>query len=229
MTAIGQPYRAVPASTLPQVPARLRLTLVLAGVLSLLAIGAVLAFGRDDGADRGTTPTGLKGGLRPDTIPPIDFDLDDERGRPVRLADLRGEPAVVTFQYTTCEDTCPITTQQIKGALDDLGHDIPVIAVSVDPKNDTVANARRFLDRQRMTGRMRWVLGDEGRLQRLWRAFGVQPQTEDLEHSASTVLLDGQGRQRAGYALEGLTPEILAHDIAALEGESADADSRENL
>lgn len=201
-------------------PARVRLTLVLAGALSLLTIAAVLAFGRDGGsvADA-TTPTGLKGGIRPATIPPIDFGLDDERGRPVRLADLRGKPAIVTFQYTTCEDTCPITTSQIKGALDDLGHDIPVIAVSVDPKNDTALNAKRFLDMHRMTGRMRWVVGDAGKLQRLWRAYGVQPQTEDLEHSAATVLLDARGKQRAGYALEGLTPEILAHDIAALEAE----------
>jgi hypothetical protein len=30
------------------------------------------------------------------------------------------------------------------------------------------------------------------------------------------VLLDGSGRARVEYALEGLTPESLAHDIRAL-------------
>ena len=72
-----------------------------------------------------------------------------------------------------------------------------------------------------MTGRMRWVLGTRAQLQRLWRAYGVAPQTEIAEHSASTVVLDGAGRQRIGWATDVLTPDGLAHDIAALERERA--------
>jgi protein SCO1/2 len=135
----------------------------------------------------------------------------------VRLRDLRGRPAIVTFLYTTCRDTCPLTTQQIRQALDDLGHDVPVIAVSVDPANDTARKARTFALKQGMTGRMRWVLGTSAQLQRLWRAYGVAPQTTLEDHSASTVLLDAAGRQRVGFATSVLTPEGLAHDVAALE------------
>jgi protein SCO1/2 len=71
-----------------------------------------------------------------------------------------------------------------------------------------------------MTGRMRWVLGDETRLQRLWTAYGVQPQSDKREHSASTVLLDATGRQRVGFATSVLTPDALAHDLALLEDEA---------
>ena len=39
------------------------------------------------------------------------------------MRELRGRPAIVTFLYTTCEDTCPTQAQQIKGALDELGED----------------------------------------------------------------------------------------------------------
>jgi protein SCO1/2 len=134
----------------------------------------------------------------------------------VRLRDLRGRPAVVTFLYTTCRDTCPLTTQQIRAALDELGKDVPVIAVSVDPARDTPRRARAFDVKQQMAGRMRWVLGTSAQLQRIWRAYGVAPQTADAEHSASTVLIDGRGRQRVGFATSVLTPEGLAHDIAAL-------------
>ncbi|MEA2244767.1 MAG: hypothetical protein QOD24_4323, partial [Solirubrobacteraceae bacterium] len=48
---------------------------------------------------------------------------------------------------------------------------------------------------------------------------GVAPQTKQDDHSASTVVLDAAGRQRVGFATSVLTPEGLAHDIAALERE----------
>jgi protein SCO1/2 len=195
-------------------PARLRLALFITGLLALTAVAAVLLFAV---GDRTTRSAGFAGAVRPAGIPPAEFGLPDERGHVVRLRDLRGRPAVVTFLYTTCRDTCPLTAQQIRAALDDLGTDVPVIAVSVDPANDTPARARAFNVKQGMAGRMRWVLGTAAQLQRIWRAYGVAPQTRASDHSASTVVLDGRGRQRVGFATSVLTPEALAHDIAALE------------
>ena len=195
-------------------PARLRLALFVAGTLALAAIAGVLLFAV---GDRTTSGAGFSGAVRPPGIRPAEFGLRDERGDVVRLADMSGRPVVVTFLYTTCRDACPLTTQQIRAALDDLGHDVPVIAVSVDPANDTPRRARAYALRQGMSGRMRWVLGSRRQLQRLWRAYGVVPQSDKQDHSASTVLLDGRGRQRVGFATSVLTPEGLAHDIAALE------------
>jgi protein SCO1/2 len=197
-------------------PPRLRLALFLSGVFALTAVAAVLAFAVGDQTAQGA---GFDGAVRPPNIPPIDFDLRDEDGKPVRLAAMHGKPVVVTFMYTTCKDTCPLTLDQIRAGLDDLGHDVPVIAVSVDPQNDTPAAAKRFSLQRQMTGRMHWVLGDEAHLQRLWRAYGVQPQTDRQDHSASTVLLDGDGRQRVGFETSVLTPDALAHDIGLLEHE----------
>jgi len=194
-------------------PPRLRLALFVTGMLALAAIGGVLLFAVGDRTARGE---GFAGAIRPQ-ITPTDFGLRDENGRMVRLSDLRGRPAVVTFMYTTCRDTCPLTAQQIRQALDDLGHDVPVIAVSVDPKNDTPRRARAFEREQGLAGRMRWVLGTSAQLRRIWRDYGVAPQNAESEHSASTVLLDATGRQRIGFATSVLTPDGLAHDIAALE------------
>ena len=199
-------------------PARLRLALFVAGLLALATIAGVLLFA----VGERTVPAsgGFAGATRPPGIPPADFGVRDQHGRMLRLADLRGGPVVVTFLYTTCEDTCPLTAQQIRVALDDLGHDVPVVAVSVDPANDTAPRARAFALEQRMHGRMRWALGDADRLRRIWRAYGIQPQTADAEHTASTVLLDAEGRQRVGFAASVLTAEALAHDIALLEREA---------
>jgi len=199
-------------------PARLRLALFVTGLLALTAIAGVLLFAV---GERAVPPAGFAGATRPPGIPPADFGLRDERGNPVRLSQMRGRPVVVTFLYTTCRDTCPLTADQIRIALDDLGHDVPVVAVSVDPANDTPRRAQAFLLRRSLRGRMRWALGSDAQLQRLWRAYGIQPQTDDAEHTASTVLLDKNGVQRVGFAASVLTPDALAHDIALLEREGA--------
>src|SRR5262249_6649580 len=134
------------SSTVPSsdVPARVRLTLMVAlGLLFLAVAGFVALRGGDDTAG---SATGFEGSLRPPDLPAQSFTgLHDEDGKPLSLARYRGQVLVVTFMYSTCRDTCPLTAQQIRGALDDLGTDVPVVAVSVDPKNDTEDNAKRFL------------------------------------------------------------------------------------
>ncbi|MGH2942677.1 MAG: SCO family protein, partial [Solirubrobacteraceae bacterium] len=87
--------------------ARLRLALFLTGLFALAAIAGVLLFA----VGERTVPAsaGFAGAVRPPGIPPADFGVRDENGAPVRLADLRGRPVVVTFLYTTCRDTCPLT------------------------------------------------------------------------------------------------------------------------
>jgi protein SCO1 len=204
-------------------PARLRLALFVTGLLAVTAIAGVLLFAV---GEKTVQPAGFAGATRPPGIPPQDFGVRDEQGRMLRLADMRGKPVVVTFLYTTCKDTCPLTAQQIRIALDDVGHDVPVVAVSVDPANDTPARARAFALKQGMQGRMRWALGSAAQLQRLWDAYGIRPQSNDAEHSASTVLLDGRGVQRVGFPADHLEPGALAHDIAKLEREGRSGSTR---
>lgn len=199
---------------------RVRLALMAVSAIALLAIAGFVIFSDPrSGASTPAVTGGFAGSLRPDA-PAADFTLDDQDGRPVRVARLRGEPVVVTFMYTTCKNDCPTMTQQLRGALDDLGHDVPVLAVSVDPKNDTPERARAFLARQQMTGRMRFLLGDEAQLQRVWRTFGVQPQADGREHSASVILLDRGGVARVSFPVDQLTPEGVEHDLRVLERQS---------
>ncbi len=200
---------------------RVRLS-VLAGSLLLLA-GMLIVLLTSDPGDTSTEPqvtSGFAGAIRP-PAPPVDVRLKNQDGEQVRVADARGGPAIVSFMYTTCENDCPTMTAQIRGALDELGEDVPVYAISVDPANDTPARAERFLAEQRMTGRMDFLLGDEAELQRVWRTFGIQPQEDGREHSASVVLLGADGRQRVGFPIDQLTPEALARDLRTLAAEGA--------
>jgi protein SCO1 len=196
-------------------PLRARLAVFLAA--NLVLVGAFVAtVGR--GEER-AEPATVQGAIRPPGIPPAEFALRDQDGRPTTLAQFRGQVVVVTFLYTTCEDTCPLTVQQIRGALDELGHDVPVLAISVDPPNDTAERARRFLAAQRVAGRVRFLVGPEAELRRQWKAYGIQHQTDELEHSGHTVLLDRRGVQRIGWPADQLTREGLVSDLRLLERE----------
>ena len=145
------------------------------------------------------------------------FTLTDQDSKRVSMAEYRGKPVVVTYLYTHCKETCPIQAQMIRGALDDVGHDIPALAVSVDPFRDTPASAKAFNRKAKMTGRLRWVLGTRRQLQPLYRGFAIQPQLRDSEHQSYITLVDSQGFQRVAVPVNQTSPEDLAHDIKVLE------------
>jgi protein SCO1/2 len=146
-----------------------------------------------------------------------DFRLRNEEGEPISMRALRGRPVVVTFLYTHCQDSCPIQAQTVRGALDDLGHDVPALAIAVDPPNDTPQSARKFLAEQRATGRIQFVLGSREQLRPLWKGYAITPQRVTQEHMARITLVDERGFQRVGYPGSEATPERLAHDLALLE------------
>ena len=191
--------------------------LIALSVAGVLALGAVVfaATRADDPSSRGglrfegaTLPAGLRA--------PELRGVRTQDGERLSMRSLRGQPVIVTFLYTTCEDTCPVQAQQVKGALNDLGRDLPAIAIAVDPPRDDPRRARAFLSEQRMTGRMDFMLGPRRALKRLWDAYAVQPQREDLEHTARVFLVDRKGMQRVSFPVDQLTPERLAHDLRLL-------------
>jgi protein SCO1/2 len=196
--------------------ARLRLAITVVIACCAAAILAVVVASGRGGDKEVTIQHGFAGALRPPGIPPADFTLRDQDGQAVSLRAYRGRPVILTFMYSTCKDTCPLMADQIRGALDDLGQDVPALAVSVDPTGDTPLNAKTFLSHHGLTGRMQFLLGSRAQLAPVWHAFGIQPQTKALEHSAEIVLVDARGRQRIGFPYAQLTQERLAHDLAKL-------------
>ena len=181
--------------------------------LLICAAAGILGVWLASAHEEPSTP-GWQGAIRPPGTHLPDFTLTNQDGRPVTAASLRGRPVVVAFVYSTCRDTCPAQVQSIRGALDDLGHDVPVIGVSVDPVNDTPSRARTFLLQQSMTGRMDFLLGTRAQLEPVWKAFGIAPQTKGRDHSSYTVIVDARGRQRIGFPQSELTPSRLASDLS---------------
>jgi protein SCO1 len=143
---------------------RLLIALVLAGAFVVAA--GILAAGRGDTQATSATLR-FEGATLPEGVRAPELrgvrTQDDER---LTMRSLRGRPVIVTFLYTTCEDSCPTQAQQIKGALNELGERVPVLAIAVDPPRDDRRRARAFLAGQRMTGRMDFVLGTRSQLRR---------------------------------------------------------------
>jgi protein SCO1/2 len=156
--------------------------------------------------------TSFEGYVRPPGATVPRFVLTDQDGK--RVTDPRGV-TIYAFVYSHCRDTCPVVVQQIRGALDDLGRDVPVIGISVDPAHDTRDSARAFLTKQFMTGRMRFAMGTQAQLEPVWRAFGVAPQSKGKEHSAGVVITQGD-RQRIGFPASELTVDKLEGDLRRL-------------
>lgn len=197
---------------------RIALALLLVGVVALGAIVLAASGGGDD-AEPVAEDNTFAGASMPEGLFAPDFDLRTQEGERVSMRALRGQPVIVTFLYTHCEDTCPIQAQTVRGALDQLGHDVPALAIAVDPPNDTPQSARKFLAEQRVSGRIDFVLGSRAALRPVWRGFGVRPQRVTEEHNARITLVDARGIQRVGYPGSEATPERLAHDLRLLESE----------
>jgi protein SCO1 len=190
-------------------------------LVALFALGAVvLAADSQDEADGAAVGGGgYEGSRMPPGVRAPDFTLRNQDGERVSMRELRGKPVIVTFLYTTCDDTCPAQAQTVRGALDDLGEDVPALAIAVDPPRDTPARAQAFLAKARALGRIDFVLGTRAQLKPLWKAFFIQPQSVNQEHQARFTLVDKKGFQRIGFPGDQATPETLAHDLRLLGAE----------
>lgn len=197
-------------------------------VLGVLAVLTVARPGSSDaGPAAGITSAGSPyvGATRPNAPSP-EFRLRDQDGRMTDIRGFRGQPLIVTFLYSHCDDTCPAAARQIAGALDQLDEPVPTLVISVDPEGDTQESAQRFLNKMRLGTRARFLLGSRTQLAPVWKAYGIEPQGPKFDHSAYVLVLDDEGRQRVAFPVDKLTSEGLAHDIGVVRSQDAPTASK---
>ena len=192
----------------------MRLIIVLAALAAALAIpaGLLLTRGSEKPDFRGSQPAA------PLTLPV--FSLEDDEGREVRSAELRGKALAVTFLDVQCTEACPIIAAQIGQAMRALGDDrgqVEALAISVDPVRDTAAGIDAFLRRYRAKGDLRYLDGTVSELRPVWTGLSVLSAHDTGEsnmHSAPVRVYDAEGRWRSTLnAGVDLTPANLAHDL----------------
>jgi protein SCO1/2 len=156
-----------------------------------------------------------------------DFALRDQDGALVRLSAQRGRYVIVTFLYTHCPDVCPLIATNLNTALRSLGPRrgrVRVLAVSVDPKGDTPAAVRAYARRLRLLPQFRYLIGTKSGLTPVWRAYGVFAVAADhelVDHVASTVLVDREGRRRVLYGAHVKAADVQKDLRTLMSGESA--------
>ena len=165
-------------------------------------------------------PTKLVGQILPGAIAP-DFTLTDgPTGQVVSLSAVRGNVVLVTFLYTSCLDVCPLTAEVIRDARDRMGttaKDVVFIAVSVDPVGDTPTTTRRFVQEHQLESTLRYLIGSQSALSRVWQAYGIAQavSAKDVLHSDVIYLIDRSERGRVLLHSD-VSPEALAADLGIL-------------
>ena len=139
--------------------------------------------------------------------------LVDAGGRPVRLADYRGRPLVVSFVYTGCFDVCPTATRflekAVQGARAALGADaFRVATVGFNVPFDTPEAMAAFA-RQNGIDDPRWdfLSADEATLAGLVRDLGFTylRTAAGFDHITQLTVIDAEGtvyRQIYGETFE---------------------------
>ncbi len=153
-----------------------------------------------------------------------EFSLVDSGAKRFTLASARGEPVVITFMDSRCHQECPLVGRALAAGLRQVSPaERPlVIAVSVDPWEDTPASAREAMKRFGLAGfRWRWLLGTKAQLAPVWRSYHIQVRrtTGDIEHTDALYLVDSKGFERAGMVYPFL-PTWVATDLKTMAGES---------
>jgi protein SCO1/2 len=154
-----------------------------------------------------------------------DFTLQDQHGRPVSLASLRGQAVAVTFIYTRCPlpDYCPRLLTNFKEVrlrfADRIGRDVTLLTVTFDPTFDTVDVLRSFAQAQGadMPG-WHFLTGPLPEITRICETFGIEfwPDEGLMSHTMQTAVLDREGRLAATVEGKGYDGRQLGDLIASV-------------
>jgi protein SCO1 len=186
----------------------------------LLAFGAVGGCGSHT---RASDPASAFEGLAiqpPKPAPALT--LRNYTGKPVDLSTLRGKAVLVTFVYTHCPDVCPLMVSKLAAAERQLGPEarhLQIVAVTVDPKNDTQRAVTQFLAARGATGRMDYLVGTVAQLVPVWKAWDidviVNKNGNTQSHSALVLGIAASGRIVVVYPSK-FTPAQIVHDVPLL-------------
>ncbi len=152
------------------------------------------------------------------------FDLIDQSGRRVVLADLSGKVLAVTFIYTTCGDTCPILTGKMASLQKPLGAKfgtrVRFVSITVEPEVDTppvlsayaAAHGAHLEGWSFLTGPPDEVLD----VVRRYGAFARRNRPGDVDHVFLTTLVDRRGMMRVQYLGSRFDPAEMLRDLEGL-------------
>lgn len=125
-----------------------------------------------------------------------------EAGEAVTLGALQGQWYVLTFVYTSCAGTCPLTTKKLKRldqALVDAGKPLDLVVVSLDPLHDSPAELAKYRARYGLEEAKRWriLVGDDAQVRTLTMLlefkYTKNPESGVILHDNTVFLIGPDG------------------------------------
>jgi protein SCO1 len=148
------------------------------------------------------------------------FHLEDQNGKAVSDADMKGRPFLVFFGYTHCPDMCPTTLFELSQVMRALGPDAGragALFITVDPTRDTPAVMKDYLSN--FDPHLRGLTGDQASIDAAIKAYRVYAKKVPLDngdytmdHTALVYLMDKDGHFIAPFNVN-RTPEAEAADL----------------
>ena len=132
-----------------------------------------------------------------------------ESGAPVTLSSLKGRWYALSFVYTSCPGTCPLTTRKLKrldAALTKAGKPLDVVVVSLDPVNDTPEAVAAYRARYQLSGVQRWriLVGDDAQVRTLTMLldfkYAKNPESGVILHDNAVFLVAPDGTVKASMS-----------------------------
>ena len=147
----------------------------------------------------------IAGNSAPMDFPAPGFQLTDQNGQPVSLADLHGKVVLMTFLDPVCTTDCPIIGAEMKetGAL--LGpadKDVELVAVVANPTYRSAAFTQAFDREEGLNTVPNWLYltGSLSQLSRVWQQYGIAVQNLPAgamsAHNDLAVVIDRTGHIR---------------------------------
>jgi protein SCO1/2 len=157
------------------------------------------------------------------------FTLTTQTGEALSSRSLDGRVTLVSFIFTTCSGSCPITTSrmvQVQQALKAKGHSadhVRLLSITLDPVRDTPERLKGYMEANGIDA-ANWMFltgkpEDVNKVVADWGMWVKPLPGGQLDHPARIFLVDKKARIREIYDLTFLRPAWVVKDIELLLAE----------
>ncbi|MGF1868115.1 SCO family protein [Enterovibrio norvegicus] len=148
----------------------------------------------------------------------------DQTGDAVSTGDFRGKIVLLNFMYTTCKTVCPMQTQYMKaihGEMpEEVKNDFVMLSVSLLPEQETPEVLADYTQKMHIDSKhWRFLTGVPSVVANAADMFGIKTargDSDELEHTATFFLLDGDGVIIQRYANQVAVFDRVSKDVLAL-------------
>ncbi|MBW2712221.1 MAG: SCO family protein [Deltaproteobacteria bacterium] len=190
-----------PLKEIGKQPAKLASYVATSGVMVSIVGGGMLYLGLDSELSTNEMPFPAEVLRTAHTAPT--FNLTNQDGQAVDLESLRGNVVILTSVYASCPHTCPAVLAQAKAAIaelpEELRSDLHVVAISMDPANDTPEVLSELADMHDMQSPLyQFATGDPVVVNKLLNRMEIartrDEETGIINHANLFMLIDRTGQ-----------------------------------